>query len=188
MLLQLAYEQLLQSAHFTPKMLDASAQSPTALPRDSLALAILDANNANIGAVLTTISSYISPINTVILSNCTNSALLTHWRSLGFERIVSMDSAFSELLVCLRHARSGEPFHCPMITKLIKNSQRGALSVREHEVFELLVEGSNNKDISIRLGVGEKSVHTYRKRLMEKLSCSSLAELILYAQQSQNIK
>lgn len=188
MLLRLVFQQLEASLHFAPLMFDHAAYDKHPPATGSIALAILDTQNTDIGEVLKTSSSYIPPMNTVILSNCNNSSLINLWRNQGFERIVSMDAPFSELLLCLQHAKEGKAFHCSTIKDLTKKSKRGSLSVRENEVYELLIKGSTNKNIALLLGVGEKSIHTYRKRLMEKLSCNSLAELILYAQQSHKFK
>ncbi len=56
-----------------------------------------------------------------------------------------------------------------------------ALSEREAEVLLLVAEGLRNKEMAIRLGVGVKSVETYRARLMKKVNCRSTAELVRYA-------
>jgi DNA-binding NarL/FixJ family response regulator len=56
-----------------------------------------------------------------------------------------------------------------------------SLSKREREVLKLLADGLRNKEIAERLGVGVKSVETYRARLMSKLQLGSTAELVRYA-------
>jgi FixJ family two-component response regulator len=53
-----------------------------------------------------------------------------------------------------------------------------ALTPREHEVFERVVQGQTNKAIAAALGIAEKTVETYRRHLMEKMQASSLAELV----------
>ena len=52
------------------------------------------------------------------------------------------------------------------------------LSPREREVMDLLVLGKANKEVADRLGLSTRTVEGHRARLMEKLSCSSLAELV----------
>lgn len=52
------------------------------------------------------------------------------------------------------------------------------LSSRELEVLKLLSEGKRNKDIAVELELSEKTVSTYRSRLMKKLNVSNLVELI----------
>ena len=53
----------------------------------------------------------------------------------------------------------------------------GALIEREMQVFSLLARGLTNCDIAMQLGVSEKSVHTYKTRLMGKLQVRTTPEL-----------
>lgn len=52
------------------------------------------------------------------------------------------------------------------------------ITLRETQVFRLVVEGKPNKAIARHLGVGEPSVETYRCRLMKKLGAVCLTDLI----------
>ena len=52
------------------------------------------------------------------------------------------------------------------------------LSSREIEVLNLLSNGKRNKDIASLLDINEKTVSTYKTRLLKKLNVNSLAELI----------
>lgn len=52
------------------------------------------------------------------------------------------------------------------------------LSPREREVLDLLVDGLANKEVADRLGLSTRTVEGHRARLMEKLACGSLAELV----------
>jgi len=45
-------------------------------------------------------------------------------------------------------------------------------------VFQLLFEGQRNKYISIRLNLNEKTVSTYKSRLLKKLNMDTVADLI----------
>lgn len=52
------------------------------------------------------------------------------------------------------------------------------LSSREREVFDLLILGRTNKEVSAALGVTTSTVSTYRARIMDKLGVETLAGLI----------
>lgn len=52
------------------------------------------------------------------------------------------------------------------------------LSTRELEVLKLLASGKRNKDIAKALAINEKTVSTYRARLMKKLKADNLLELV----------
>ena len=52
------------------------------------------------------------------------------------------------------------------------------LSSRETEVLNLLSSGKRNKDIAEALSINEKTVSTYKARLLKKLDADSIADLI----------
>ncbi|MCB0456889.1 MAG: response regulator transcription factor [Flavobacteriaceae bacterium] len=52
------------------------------------------------------------------------------------------------------------------------------LSSREIEVLNLLSSGKRNKDIANALDINEKTVSTYKTRLLKKLKVDNLADLI----------
>ncbi|MGY5848234.1 response regulator [Salegentibacter sp. HM20] len=52
------------------------------------------------------------------------------------------------------------------------------LSTREAEVLNLLASGKRNKDIAEALSINEKTVSTYKTRLMKKLKADNVADLI----------
>ena len=55
------------------------------------------------------------------------------------------------------------------------------LSDREVQVLALFVRGMSRKEISQELNINEKTVSTYRARLLHKLDVKNLVELIRYA-------
>jgi len=52
------------------------------------------------------------------------------------------------------------------------------LSQRELEVFDHLVRGTPNKEISAALGVGASTVSTYRMRILDKLEAEGVPDLV----------
>lgn len=52
------------------------------------------------------------------------------------------------------------------------------LSIREAEVLNLLSNGKRNKDIAEALDINEKTVSTYKTRLLKKLKVDNIADLI----------
>jgi DNA-binding NarL/FixJ family response regulator len=55
------------------------------------------------------------------------------------------------------------------------------LSQREVEVLKLLSQGKSNKDISEELEINEKTVSTYKQRLMTKTKAKTVVDLIHFA-------
>ncbi|MDO6596186.1 response regulator transcription factor [Oceanihabitans sp. 2_MG-2023] len=52
------------------------------------------------------------------------------------------------------------------------------LSTREIEVLKLISTGRKNKEIATELAINEKTVSTYKARLMKKLNVSNIVDLI----------
>ncbi|MEA1786757.1 response regulator transcription factor [Arenibacter sp. GZD96] len=55
------------------------------------------------------------------------------------------------------------------------------LSTREVEVLKLLASGKRNKDVADGLNLNEKTVSTYKARLMRKLNVDNLVDLLQQA-------
>ncbi len=55
------------------------------------------------------------------------------------------------------------------------------LSTREVEVLKLLASGKRNKDVALGLNLNEKTVSTYKARLMKKLNVDNLVDLLQQA-------
>lgn len=64
----------------------------------------------------------------------------------------------------------------PRSNGLISKFKR--LSTREAEVLNMLATGKRNKDIADALSINEKTVSTYKTRLLQKLKVDNLADLI----------
>jgi DNA-binding NarL/FixJ family response regulator len=61
------------------------------------------------------------------------------------------------------------------------SQQPGLLSAREQEVLQALTEGLSEKQVAARLTLSPDTVHTYVKRLYEKLRVNSRSELLARA-------
>ncbi|MDG1014097.1 MAG: response regulator transcription factor [Flavobacteriaceae bacterium] len=59
------------------------------------------------------------------------------------------------------------------------------LSTREIEVLKLISSGKRNIEISRQLNINEKTVSTYKLRLMKKLNVSNLVDLIDHGRQKK---
>ncbi|WP_010523314.1 LuxR C-terminal-related transcriptional regulator [Aquimarina agarivorans] len=84
-----------------------------------------------------------------------------------------------------RVARGGIYLNERLSDQLNNRSYRGSqfntfkkLSTREVEVLNLLSAGRRNKEIANKLDINEKTVSTYKTRLLKKLKVDNLADLI----------
>ncbi len=92
-----------------------------------------------------------------------------------------------DVIDAIRRVMAGEPYLDPALGEqswdayLAPPSSEQRLSVltpRERQVFELVARGVTHREIAEQLGIGKKSVDTYRARLYQKLGINSRAELV----------
>ncbi|SRR5579871_6449689 len=63
----------------------------------------------------------------------------------------------------------------------VLRTRLATLTLRERQVFELVVRGNINKQIAHQLGTSERTIKAHRHRVMEKMLAQSVPELVLIA-------
>ena len=96
----------------------------------------------------------------------------------------------SELLEAIREVRrGGSPMTTHIARKVVQSFQRTSpappaagggdtLSTREQEVLDLLSQGFLYKEIADKLGISYETVHTYIRRIYEKLQVRTRTEAV----------
>ena len=81
--------------------------------------------------------------------------------------------------------RGGSPMTMHIARKVVQSFQKAApaqatenLSEREQQVLDLLSQGLIYKEISDKLGIGYETVHTYIRRVYEKLQVRTRTEAV----------
>jgi DNA-binding NarL/FixJ family response regulator len=64
----------------------------------------------------------------------------------------------------------------------------GTLSDREYQVLCMLASGKTVKDISVELDLSDKTISTYRARILAKMHMNTTAQLINYAIKEELVK
>jgi|JYMV01.1.fsa_nt_gi RNA polymerase sigma factor (sigma-70 family) len=83
------------------------------------------------------------------------------------------------LLDCIQHALDQDAEQkADMSLKTDIKSHMAQLTPREHDVLEMVVEGTPNKEIAAALGVSTRTVEVHRAKVMEKMQANSLADLV----------
>ena len=100
-------------------------------------------------------------------------------------------SAAEHLVHAIRAVLSGGLYVDPAIASRMFETNTGQratppevmpqLTEREVEALKLTALGFTNKEAARQIGIGEKSVETYKARAMEKLGLKTRAELVRYA-------
>jgi len=97
----------------------------------------------------------------------------------GISRIMENGTYFSQDIL---------PIIFSTLQKEKHHALRSALSQREKEVLELIVQEYTSREIADKLHISKQTVDTHRINIMQKTNCRSLVGLIKYAIQSGFIK
>ena len=98
-------------------------------------------------------------------------------------------SAAKEVVEAIRAVHAGQRYLSPRVADVVledytddkADDPLARLSAREREVLQLLAEGRTGAEIAQRLSLSQKTVETYRARLVEKLGIRDLAGLVRFA-------
>lgn len=135
-------------------------------------------------------------VNVLILSVHSPAQFAIRALRLGASGYISKDSAPGELEFAIRKISSGGKYvSSDVVEKLVSNNNNKndvalhiSLSEREFQVMCLLAKGTPLKEIAKKLFISEKTVTTYRSRLLEKMKMKNNSELALYAYKNNLIE
>jgi DNA-binding NarL/FixJ family response regulator len=99
----------------------------------------------------------------------------------GAAGYVTKDLALEELVAAARAVLAGERYIGKTLPEEGRPPPHAALSEREFQVLRLLALGRSVKDIGGELDLSEKTISTYRARILAKMEMHSNAELMRYA-------
>jgi len=92
----------------------------------------------------------------------------------GAVAYISKERPPSALVESVKAALRGETAKRPLV-------HHPVLSGREIQVLRLLARGTKRRDIALVLEINEKTVSTYKTRLLQKLGLRNLVDLVRYA-------
>ena len=95
----------------------------------------------------------------------------------GFRRMLELD-----LGSAIRKVASGETVFDPQVEQREElKGERHALTPRELEVLQMIVDGKSNKEIATALDLSANTVAVHRANIMNTLGIHKTAELVVYA-------
>jgi DNA-binding NarL/FixJ family response regulator len=111
----------------------------------------------------------------------------------GAAGYITKDSPRTELLNAIKKVIKGGRYLSPTLAEtLVFDIERGtnrpphaALSDREFEVMKLIASGRKVTEIAGILSLSDKTISTYRARILEKMNMRTNAEIIRYAIQNK---
>jgi DNA-binding NarL/FixJ family response regulator len=88
-----------------------------------------------------------------------------------------------ELGAAIRKVAAGETVFDPRVEQqpALKGERNSALTQRELEVLQMIVEGKSNKEIAAVLDLSANTIAVHRANIMNSLGIHKTAELVVYA-------
>lgn len=129
------------------------------------------------------------PVKVLVLTMYREQQYVKEVMQHGVAGYLCKDTLDAELFAALRTVMAGQCYLSERETHTLLNSfidgprETTALSAREAEVLRYLVHGHSLSTIAEKLHLSIKTVSTYKTRLMQKLGCTTKAELVEYALQ-----
>lgn len=118
----------------------------------------------------------------------------------GISGYVLKEDPISDLILAINAVKSGGQYFSTMapsiLCKHIESLEKGEvefdvfedLSIREREIFQLLAEGKNVRQIGKILSISHKTVESHKYNMMTKLKLKTLADLIKLALRKKIIR
>lgn len=110
----------------------------------------------------------------------------------GAKGFLLKECAFEEMVGAIQHVVNDRYYLSPYVTDIVvmdylyrrgrcDESPLSCLTPREREVWKLIAEGNNTKEVAFALNVSVKTVETQRVNIMRKLKVTSIADLTKHA-------
>ena len=111
----------------------------------------------------------------------------------GASGFMLKDAPPEEILGAIRIVARGEALLAPAVTRAViqefalqpaprrRPPEFDGLTARERDVFELVVRGLSNPEISAQLGITEATAKTHVARLLDKLGVRDRVQAVIYA-------
>lgn len=108
----------------------------------------------------------------------------------GANGFVSKKEGVNNIIAAIEAARNGYsyfPFSMERFTGRLTSDQQklDSLSRQEITVLRFILDGDDNNAIAEKMFISNKTVSTYKSRLMDKLECKTLMSLFTFAQNNK---
>ena len=168
---------------------DSAEAALEALPNDKPEVVLMDINLPGMNGVecVRKLKQVAPQIQTVMLTVYEDTENIFNALAAGASGYLLKRTSSAELLESLREVhRGGSPMTAHIARKVVQSFQKSAasneatedLSPREREVLDCLSQGFLYKEIAEKLGISYETVHTYIRRIYEKLQVRTRTEAV----------
>jgi DNA-binding NarL/FixJ family response regulator len=122
-------------------------------------------------------------IAVLMLSMHTESTWVRQAVDAGAKGYVLKNALDLELGAAIRKVAAGETVFDPQVEQkeVLRGERSNALTPRELEVLQMIVDGKSNKEIAAALELSANTVAVHRANIMNTLGIHKTAELVVYA-------
>lgn len=167
------------------------------LSNDTFGIMLLDISlpDKNGIEILQSVKSKWPSVNVLMLSMHPQEQYAIRALKLGASGYLTKDTASEELLSAVKKVSSGGKYISQSLAESLalqfdskkQGPKHDSLSVREFEIMIKLANGQSLQDIGNELCISDKTVSTYRSRILEKMEFTKNAELTRYCLENELI-
>ncbi len=157
-------------------------------------IVIMDINMPGLDGISATVEiKKISPSTKVIgLSMLGDFGTVHKMIENGADGYLLKNTSGEELFTALAHVREGKTYLNTELQQLLIKGIREQKNIihltrKEKEVLNFIAEGYTNKEIAKKMKLGEETIKTHRKNIMNKFDIHNTAELVRFAIEHQLI-
>jgi DNA-binding NarL/FixJ family response regulator len=122
-------------------------------------------------------------IAVLVLSMHSEETLVRQAFDAGARGYILKNAVDVDLVSAIRRVAAGETVLAAELSRAatLKGERPSALTARELEILQLIVDGKSNKEIADDLGLSANTVAVHRANIMDALGIHKTAELVVYA-------
>ena len=128
---------------------------------------------------------------TVIIISAKNEVFYGHRSAeFGANGFVSKKEGLNNIIAAIEAAKNGYGYFPFTLNRFFgetssEQDKLESLSMQEIKVFRYIINGIDYTNIASKMNISNKTVCTYKRRLLEKLNCNSLMDLFSFAQRNK---
>ncbi|CNI31066.1 putative two-component response regulator [Yersinia kristensenii] len=108
----------------------------------------------------------------------------------GANAFVSKNEGIKNIIAAINASRNGYSYFPLTVNGFVgsissEEQLLESLSTQELKVMRYILNGVDNMDIAVAMNISAKTVATYKHRLIEKLKCKSVMELLSFAHRNR---
>ena len=168
--------------------LTSGAEAIEFVKNNPVQIVIMDINMPGVDGITATkeIKKIVPEIKIIGLSMLSDFGTIHKMLESGADGYLLKNISGDELFTALSQVLEGKTYLNTELQQLFLKGMRDQkniplLTKKEKEVLNLIAAGLTNKDIAIKLKIGEETIKSHRKNIMNKFDIHNTAELVRFA-------